>query len=316
MAAALLVFLPVASLAVAAESASPVEAKPPATPTFGEEVSVGWVLVPAVVRSPAGYVENLKKKDFRLFVDERPVPIVDFEPRTDAPFSLVILQDVSGSMEILGKLEASREALSLFFDRAVPGDEFALASFADTGTQVDVPFTEDLEALREAMAAWRGWGRTALHDAISWLPKISVASANARRAAILVTDGIDNASHLSPTAARDLVRRADLPVYVLGLSVGDPFALDAKGQKAFRYADALNLLASLTGGRYHAVTGPEDLKEACASIADELRAQYVMSFPTATAGTPAYHRIRLELPERRELRVLTRQGYEGLPPQR
>src|SRR5690242_16602360 len=51
------------------------------TPEFTDEVSVGLVLVPVVIRSGAGYAKNLEKKDFQLTVEGRPVPIESFERR-------------------------------------------------------------------------------------------------------------------------------------------------------------------------------------------------------------------------------------------
>ena len=295
------------------------EATPPPKPTprppvFAEEISVGWILVPVVVRSRGGYVRDLEARDFRLAVDGRPVKIREFERRAEAPWSVVILQDVSGSMAEAGKLEASRQALTHFLDRSFPGDEMAVATFAGGETNVDVPFTPDLGAVREAMDSWEAYGTTALHDAIARLPGIAGAARHAKRAAILVTDGVDNASLITPAGAREVVRHAELPVYVLGLSTGSPFAADPAGEKLFRYADALNLLASLSGGRYHPVAGPEDLKEACAAIADDLRYQYVLSFPTRATGPMAFHRLSVEIPNRKNLRILTREGYDGTAP--
>src|SRR5689334_17933835 len=50
-------------------SQAPQTPQPEDTPVFGEEVSVGYVLVPVVVRSGAKYVKNLDEDDFRLLVD-------------------------------------------------------------------------------------------------------------------------------------------------------------------------------------------------------------------------------------------------------
>ena len=287
---------------------------PAATPSFSEEVSVGWVLVPVIVRSRDGYVENLPREAFRLKVDGRPVAFRDFERRAEAPISLVVLQDVSGSMEALGKLAASRRAIARLIDHARPGDELALASFASESARVDVPFTDDHAALQEAVASWQAYGTTALHDAIARLPEIAGAARFPRRAALLVTDGVDNASAVTAAGARALVRQAELPVYVLGLSTGDPYRLGSDRAKLFRYADALNLLASLTGGRYYALTSSREVATTFAAIAEELRYQYVLSFPTAAKGDSRPRRIEVELPGRDHLRVLARKGYEGRPP--
>lgn len=272
-----------------------------------------WILVPVIVKSKKGYLDRLEREEFDLRVGGRLVRFKDFERRGEAPWSLVFLQDLSGSMGTGGRLEASQEALRFFFDRARPGDEFALATFAGEETAVDVPFTEDLEPLRESVASWEGWGRTALHDAVSWLPEISGDSRNVKRAAVVITDGADNASRITAAEARELVRSAELPVYVLGLQSGDPFAADDQGEKVYRYADVLNLLASMTGGRYFPIQGPDDLKEACATIAEEMRYQYVLGFDTSGVGTAEWRPISVIVKEK-GVRVVARRGYRGTLP--
>ncbi len=277
---------------------------------YQDRVDVEWVLVPAVVRKGPRYVRGLEARDFELTVDGRPVTIGSFEADNDAPVSLIHLQDLSGSMALDGRLEASREALGCFLGRSRPGDEFALASFAGGRTQVEVPFTADASVLREAMVAWRAYGTTALHDAVAWLPEVSVRDRSARRAAVLITDGVDNASALTPAAARDLVRRARLPVYVLGLATGSPFELDPDGGKLHRYADVLNLLAHLTGGRYYSIEG--NARSLCAAIDAELRSQYVLGFAAGT-GQVGYRSINVTVPGRK-VEVLHRRGYTGRLP--
>src|SRR5262245_55113537 len=65
--------------------------------SFEDQVSVGYVLVPVVVRKgDGGYAKNLKENDFRLLVDGRRVDIDSFEQRAEAPASVVFLQDLSG----------------------------------------------------------------------------------------------------------------------------------------------------------------------------------------------------------------------------
>jgi len=283
------------------------------TPTFEDEVSVAWILVPVIVKGQNGYLDDLQREDFELKVDGRSIQFNDFERRGEAPWSLVFLQDLSGSMALGGRLDASHEAVDYFIDAARPGDEFAIATFAGNETVVDVPFTEDQTALREAVATWSGYGKTALHDAVALLPSISSDSRNIKRATVLITDGVDNASQITAAEAREMVRRAELPVYVFGLESGDPFALAEDGDKVYRYADVLNLLAHLTGGRYFPIHGPDDLKEACAAVAEDLRYQYVLGFETVATGKSAFREIAVTVRDRRVKRVLSRKGYQGLP---
>jgi VWFA-related protein len=312
IAAGLVAAAPAAAQAPPA-SAPPAAAEQPAPgASFEEEVAVSWILVPVIVKSRKGYVEGLDRADFQLRVNGKSATFQDFEQRGEAPWSLVFLQDLSGSMGVGGRLEASREAVLWFLEKAKSGDEFALATFSSGSTQVDVPFTEDLDPLVESVLSWEGYGKTALHDAVSWLPDISAPSRNVKRAAVLITDGADNASHLSAAEARDLVERAELPVYVLGLQSGDPYAVESAQGK---YSDVLNLLAYQTGGKYFAIEGPEDLKEACATIAEEMRFQYVLGFETQAEGKPEWRPIQV-LVRREGVQVVSRKGYRGTPPAR
>ena len=306
---AVLALLPGASQRLSGET--PAEQS---TPTFSDEVQVSWILVPVIVKGAEGYLNGLEKEDFALKVDGRPVHFPDFEPRGEAPWSLVFLQDLSGSMGIGGRLEASHEAIDFFLDAARPGDEFSLATFAGEDTNIDVPFTEDLTALRESIASWEGYGKTALHDAVALLPRISSDSRNVKRAAVLVTDGVDNASAISAAQAREIVRQAQLPVYVFGLESGDPYAAPTSADGVFSYADMLNLLAHMTGGRYFAIASPDDMKEACASVAEDLRYQYVLGFETQGTGKNAFRTIQVEVRKKKAKQVLSRKGYQGLPP--
>lgn len=278
---------------------------------FEEEVSVGYVLVPLVVRSGAGYADRLDEDDFRLLVDGRPVRIDSFERRADAPASIVFLQDLSGSMEGTS-LQASRQAVQFFLDKSLAGDEFAIATFASDAGQVEVPYTSDMSVLRESVASWRAWGTTALHDAVAWVPDISAEGRNPKRFAVLITDGIDNASKFTPERAREIVRQAQLPVYVIGLGTGSPYELSDTGRKIYRYADVLNLLASVSGGRYYSVSSLEGLQEALVAIHNDLRHQYVLGFATGE-GTSRLRNVRVEV-KSGDRTVLFRRGYKGPPP--
>lgn len=285
----------------------------PGPPSFSDQVSVGWVMVPVIVRSGAGYANNLDQDDFRLLVDDRPVRIAEFERRADAPASMIVLQDLSGSMGNAGKLASSREAVRFFLDRSLAGDEFALATFSGGDVAVEVPFTADASVLREAAEAWTAWGTTALHDAVAWMPEISLAGRNPKRFALLITDGVDNASRITPEQAREIVREAQLPTYVLGLGAGDPYELSTEGEKVYRYADVLNLLASTTGGRYFPITGAEDLKEALTAIAEDIRHQYVLGFPTGE-GPSRFRTVKVEVKGKDRRTIVFRRGYKGTPP--
>jgi Ca-activated chloride channel family protein len=299
-------------LGLAAALAAPaVQELPPQEPigSFDERVSVSWALVPVLVQSADGYVDDLTRDDFRLWVDDAEVPIADFESGATAPVSLVFLQDLSGSMANGGKLVESRRALAYLLSQARPEDEFALASFAGGLLQVEVPFTHDEQVLAEAMDLWEGYGTTALHDAVSWIPRISAEGRHPKRAVVVVSDGVDNASLVSPEAARQVVRDAQLPVYVLGLGRHEAAAQNGDST----YARLLTELAAATGGHYFPVEPGDEVYRAAANLLEQLRRQYVLAFPTR-AGEAGYRRIRVEVTADDRFTVYHRKGYRGGPP--
>jgi Ca-activated chloride channel homolog len=296
--------------ATAAQTATATEPQAePAQPVgeFNDQLSVSWVLVPVLARTHDGYLDDLERDDFRLFVDGERVPIADFESGATAPVSLVFLQDLSGSMANGDKLTASKRALAYLLSRSRPDDEFALASFAGGQLQVEVPFTHDGQVISEAMELWQGYGTTAIHDAVGWIPQIAVTGRHPKRAAVLVSDGLDNASQLTPEAAQEIVRRANLPVYVLAIrQLGDPSSV----VEADTYARLLMELARRSGGHYFAVDPGEGVTSAAADLLEELRRQYVLAFPTSP-GEAAYHRLKVEVSAPSRVTIYHRSGYRG-----
>jgi Ca-activated chloride channel family protein len=282
---------------------------------FQEEVSVGYVLVPIVARrAKGGYATDLKPEDFRLLVNGQVVDFESFEQGDRAPVSVMFLQDLSGSMANSNKIDLSRSVLDRLVMGHRPGDNWGLTSFASDRVSVDVPFTDNIGLLRQSADAWRPYGTTALHDAVAWLPDLTADVQSARRAAIVLTDGVDNASKIDPYSAREKVRQAELPVYVLGLSTGDIESLDRDGEKVYRYADVLNLLSHLTGGQYFPVAKQSDAILACNEIVSEIRNQYVIGFPTSALGTPTYHEIVVQPRNKKNLELTFRHGYTGTLP--
>lgn len=277
---------------------------------FEGATAVSWVLVPVIVRDRRGYVTDLSADDFELWIDDRRFAFETFDTDPRGPISLIHLQDLSGSMAGADKLERGRRVIDYFLRRLRPGDEIALATFASGRTDVEVPFTGEVAPLREAVDLWRGYGTTALHDAVAWLPDIGLEGRNARRAAIVVTDGADNASALAPHTARDLVRRARLPVYVFALGQDER----RKGEPPSRDETLLRLLAHRTGGRYYRAAH-RDVVEVCDEVAAELRHQYVLGFRARADSPQVHHALRVTVTRGKDLEIIHRDGYHGGSPE-
>lgn len=280
---------------------------------FQDKVSVSYILVPVIARSPVGYARDLTAEDFQLHVDGQPIPFESFEVGATAPVSVMFLQDLSGSMANADKLSLSRLTIQRLLDNARTGDQWALASFADGSLTLEIPYSSDPDLIDKAIPLWQPYGVTGLHDAVSRLPELTRNRQSAKRAAILITDGADNASELSPSEARRKVRQAELPVYVLGLSTGSPETLSRDGDKLHRYADVLNLLAHLTGGQYFWVSSSDQAITAARTIAADLRHQYVLGFSTTDGGSSKYREVEVTT-KRKRVSLTFRRGYDGPPP--
>jgi len=130
---------------------------------------------------------------------------------------------------------------------------------------------------------------------------------------VLITDGVDNVSTMSPVQAEKLVQSADLPVFVLALPNHDPQA--ATDPNTVRFADLLRQLAEATGGRYYDLDAPAQARRTCASILGELRHQYLLGFSVSGNGPSKYHPIRVELHGAgRHVSLIHRRGYRGTAP--
>ncbi len=76
----------------------------------------------------------------------------------------------------------------------------------------------------------------------------------------------------------------------------------------------LNLLAHMTGGRYFAIASPDDMKEACASVAEDLRYQYVLGFETQGTGKNAFRTIQVRGAQQEGEAGTFEEGLSGAPP--
>jgi Ca-activated chloride channel homolog len=298
-------------------AAPPVRRAPvPTPPSASASVSVGYVLVPFVLTDMKGKpVKNLKEGDVRVFSDGVSIKTDLFLRSEDAPVSFTILLDGSGSMGLQGKIDGARAAIRTLLAQRTKGDDFALFVFAEGKVAEVVPFTEDAVAVRRAVDAITPFGRTAFYDALSQIPDKSRQGKNGSRAIILLTDGVDNASHLSRDEMSRLLEGIEVPVYPVGLlSPGSPVE-PAPGQSAEKLLDLeiLGHVARISGGRLALVSDPKLLEEAIRNIEKDLRTQYLVGFSPTGKGPVRYHHLTLKITgPARSVRV--RAGYRGTDP--
>ncbi len=271
--------------------------------------SVEFVRVTVTVTDKKGrFVTDLSKNDFIVLRDGIPQEIKEVTKSYEAPTSLVILLDVSGSMRILDKFDNAKEAVTILINYLKEEDEAALLLFADAGLEVGSLFTKSKTKLKESMKGVKAYGKTALLDAVAAVPEIARKGEHVHKAVLLFTDGIDNASNLELKRALLLTRRINIPVYSIGI---DPIYGEElpPNQPDLINREMLKEIASATGGKCFMVGEPHEMKRACDVILKELGSQYIIGFNSAMMGTDKIYREIEVRVKKRKYRVRSQKGY-------
>lgn len=305
-------FLLLAFLAAAAPVAG--QSRPEEPPTYTESVGSEYVMLPVVVLDKKGrFVEGLEQKDFNVRVNETPVLVDTFERDDNAPASFAFLVDVSGSMEIAGKLENAKRAIREIVGNRKAGDDFALFAFAEGEVRVIANFSSDTRPLLKGLAELSASGQTALFDAVAATPSKMLHGKNSKRAILLFTDGVDNASEHTAVEMAEILQQVSTPVYAIGMK-NVLYDLLTEGQRRELLIDNLRILASSSGGKMFLVGGEEDLKPIAAKINAEVRQQYLLGFSPSGRGEVKYRVVIVSVTKPGRWTVRARRGYRGTAP--
>ncbi len=275
---------------------------------------VDLVSVSVVVKDQKGRpVTGLTRKNFELFDSGRPREIADFRSEASS-ISVAVVLDTSGSMHIGGKWNSARDAVAKIAGELQGGrDRIALFAF-DNQLRTVQPFTTSPSEVVDALAKVQPWGSTAMFDAIAETGKRLESDGIARRAIIVITDGLDNRSKLDATDVSAAASAIDVPVYSFVVSSpldrpNDEIALESGALTPSR--GTLDDLSRWTGGASFISTTPIETTTAVKQIITELRHQYVMTFES---GSPAgWHPLLVRVREGNNLVVRTRSGYMAGP---
>ncbi len=281
-------------------------------PTF--KTGVDLVSVSVVVKNQKGRpVTGLSRKDFELFDSGRLKDIADFRAEASS-VSVAVLLDTSGSMHISGKWNAARDAVTKLAGELEDGrDHIALFAF-DNELHIVQPFTTSPSKVIAALNRVQPWGSTAMFDAVSETGKRLAVEGGMRRAIVVVTDGLDNRSHLDATDVSAAASAIDVPVYSFVVSspldhLNDTVASESGALTQSR--GTLDDLSRWTGGASFESGTPIETESAVKQIVTELRHQYVMTFES---GAPAgWHPLLVRVHEGSNFVVRTRSGYMAGP---
>lgn len=269
-------------------------------PTFKSSASV--VAVTAAVRRPNGEaVTTLTADDFEILDNGVARPIKSFWAES-SPASLVILFDRSGSMRVGGKTEAAREVARHMVAWLTPAvDQVALLGFDKDVARLQGFAPAPGSVLRD-LDAVESFGSTSLNDAVA-IAANEASDQRTRRAVVVLTDGQDTSSRMTPEAAARFAAAIDVPVYVLVSQI------DVERAMGREVAPGLIELAKRTGGQVWVVTTPAETSLATRTIASDLHHQYLLAFESD--GKAGWHALDVRVKKQQKLIVRARTGYDA-----
>jgi Ca-activated chloride channel family protein len=258
-------------------------------PTIRSDTTL--VLIPVSVTDKLNrFVVGLAKENFKLSEDGKNQIITEFSGE-DAPLSVGILLDTSGSMDM--KLNRSRSAAREFLKTMNDQDEGFLIEFNDS-VEMMHGFTKKFDEIDENLNHLQPKGLTALFDALHTGLREMHKAKNPRKALLLISDGGDNHSRYTAEDIASVVRDADVQVYAIGVFEPDFKIGRTKEEKSG--PQLLAEIANQTGGRAYPARSLDDLPALAGKVGIELRNQYVLGYsPTNKERDGTYRKVEVKV---------------------
>ena len=276
--------------------------------TFRSGVEV--VTISATVRDRRGRViKDLSRDDFEILDTGARRAIRDFHSG-EAAVSLALLLDISGSMAVGGNMDRARQAVNVALGNLRSGfDEAALFTF-DSQLQEIRGFTTDLERITSVSLKGKPFGMTSLYDAIAATARRVSERTNRHRALLVITDGVDTRSAMTPPQVSYVASTIDVPLYLVVVSnpVDNPaHRLSVLEETCPEPRTAtLSDLARWTGGEMAVTSELEDSVKALRDLMENLRHQYMITFEPG--ARPGWHPLEVRT-RKKNLTVHARSGY-------
>jgi VWFA-related protein len=261
---------------------------------------------------------GLKKEDFKVAENGEEQQVEFFAPST-APFNLVLLLDLSGS--ITDKIEVVKSAALHFLDVVGPEDKVAVVTFTRQPTVIS-NLTNNRDLLRKRIKAIKKpEGGTAFYEAL-WFTLVDTlrGTEGQRNAIVIMSDGVDNSlERFNPAHSRvsfdQLARKLQgsdsivFPIY-LDTEYEEVFERGNSSSESYAIArDQLAHIADITGGRMFQAQHPEDLAGVYNQVAEALRTVYSVGYyPTNGQRDGSFRRVSIGV-DKTGVVVRSRKGY-------
>jgi len=315
-------------------------------PKYSSDVKV--VSVYATVRNKKGQiVSDLAKDDFALQEDTHPQTIRYFSRETDLPLTLGLLIDTSGSQRRV--LPDESRASYRFLKQVLREDkDMAFVIHFDREVELLQDLTNSRKKLEDSLSdlrvgqqqrggggggggypsgqGGRRMGNTALYDAVLLGSDELMKKQSGRKAVVILSDGVDNASKVSIEAAIESAQRTDTLAYSILFS-------DEQGYPNQNYGGypggmgrrrggrmpmpppsrpngkkILDRISKETGARMFEVTKKQPIEKVFDLIQEELRNQYSLGYTSDQPQGQSYRRIHLTVKQKGMI-VQARDGY-------
>jgi VWFA-related protein len=247
-------------------------------------------------------IPGMRGSDFAVYEDGAERKIVDVTPATE-PFNLVLLLDVSGSVE--ERIDFIRKAARDFLSTASPQDRISIISFHDD-IKVVSDFSTDRRLLSRKLDEIDAGGATALWDALGYTLVHTLKPLRGERTAVVIlSDGDDNKSFVPFPAILEATIESGALIYPLyvpsGLipesSVPRPsITVDPMRTRYLtittRAAEEGQKLATASGGVFYPIKRLEDLQKAYDDVVAQMRTAYTITYAAGADGK-SHRRIRV-----------------------
>ncbi|HLJ26628.1 MAG TPA: VWA domain-containing protein [Candidatus Angelobacter sp.] len=267
--------------------------------------SVDLVLVNVTVTDDWNRIVTGLEKDNFAVVEGNEVQEVRHFSSEDAPISLGVIFDMSGSMA--EKIAKAREAVVEFFKTANPQDEFFMITFNDR-PELAVGFTTSVEDVQGKLIYTVPRGKTALLDAIYMGMNMMKDAHNSKKALLIISDGGDNHSRYTENEIKSSVKEADVQIYAIGIYTVNPTQPEEAAGPGL-----LTDITEVTGGRAFTINNPNELADVATKIGIELRNQYVLGYrPRNMTKDGHWRKIKVKLIPPKglpHLNVFAKTGY-------
>ena len=247
-----------------------------------------------VTDAQGGPVTGLRQSDFEVLEEGVRQDVTTFAA---GEFPLTVALGVDRSFSMAKNLPLAKQASQTFLRELKPADRAMVVSIS-TEADVIAPLSADRAEQSRAITALDSWGTTALHDAIiATLDRLEPETG--RQAIVVFSDGADRYSTHTAAEVMERARRSNALIYPIAFGRTRP--------------PLLAELAVLTGGRSFLLRDARELEKTLATVARELRYQYLLGYTPATPierGEREWRSIKVNVKSSRAgLRVRARDGY-------